>query len=73
MANGWARDGAVHDQIDDTVKDAVYRARVMMPAGEALMSATIVVRIFRQPVVRRSRVRGPAWLAGRSATPASGA
>ncbi|QJU58213.1 DksA/TraR family C4-type zinc finger protein [Sphingomonas sp. AP4-R1] len=34
MANGWAPDGAVQDQIDDTVKDAVLRARGMMPAGE---------------------------------------
>lgn len=35
MANGWAPDGAVQDQIDDTIKDAVQRARVMMPAGES--------------------------------------
>lgn len=35
MANGWAPDGAVQDQIDDTVADAVKRARVMMPAGES--------------------------------------
>jgi phage/conjugal plasmid C-4 type zinc finger TraR family protein len=34
MANGWAPDGAVQDQIEDTVKDAVLRARVMMPAGD---------------------------------------
>lgn len=34
MANGWARDGAVQDQIDDTVTDAVLRARGMMPTGE---------------------------------------
>lgn len=34
MANGWAPDGAVQDQIDDTVKDAVQRARIMMPAGD---------------------------------------
>ncbi|WP_341896661.1 DksA/TraR family C4-type zinc finger protein [Sphingobium sp. YR657] len=34
MANGWARDGAVQDQIDDTVKDAVLRARVTMRSGE---------------------------------------
>lgn len=33
MANGWAPDGAVQDQIDDTVKDAVLRARTMMPVG----------------------------------------
>jgi phage/conjugal plasmid C-4 type zinc finger TraR family protein len=35
MASGWAPDGAVQDQIDDTVKDAVLRARAAMPAGEA--------------------------------------
>ena len=35
MAGGWARDGAVQDQIDDTVKDAVLRARALTPAGES--------------------------------------
>ena len=34
MAGGWTRDGAVQDQIDDTVKDAVASARQRMPAGE---------------------------------------
>jgi phage/conjugal plasmid C-4 type zinc finger TraR family protein len=34
MANGWAPDGAVQDQIDDTVTDAVLRARGMMPSGD---------------------------------------
>jgi phage/conjugal plasmid C-4 type zinc finger TraR family protein len=34
MAGGWARDGAVQDQIDDTVKDAVLGARARMPAGD---------------------------------------
>lgn len=34
MAGGWAPDGAVQDQIDDTVKDAVLGARARMPAGE---------------------------------------
>jgi phage/conjugal plasmid C-4 type zinc finger TraR family protein len=34
MANGWARDGAVQDQIDDTVLDGVMRARARMPAGD---------------------------------------
>ncbi|MEA3046606.1 MAG: hypothetical protein QOJ53_938, partial [Sphingomonadales bacterium] len=34
MAGGWARDGAVQDQIDDTVADAVKRARANIPAGE---------------------------------------
>jgi phage/conjugal plasmid C-4 type zinc finger TraR family protein len=35
MASGWARDGAVQDQIDDTVMDAVLAARARMPAGES--------------------------------------
>ena len=35
MAGGWTRDGAVQDQIDDTVKDAVLRARALTPAGES--------------------------------------
>lgn len=35
MAGGWTRDGAVQDQIDDTVTDAVLRARANMPAGES--------------------------------------
>ena len=35
MAGGWTRDGAVQDQIDDTVADAVKRARASIPAGMA--------------------------------------
>lgn len=35
MAGGWARDGAVQDQIDDTVMDAVLAARARMPTGES--------------------------------------
>lgn len=33
MASGWAPDGAVQDQIDDTVTDEVMRARARMPTG----------------------------------------
>ena len=33
MAGGWTRDGAVQDQIDDTVKDAVAAARARTPTG----------------------------------------
>ena len=33
MAGGWTRDGAVQDQIDDTVKDAVLRARAATARG----------------------------------------
>ena len=34
MASGWAPDGAVQAQIDDTVTDEVKRARARMPTGE---------------------------------------
>lgn len=34
MAGGWARDGAVQDQIDDTVKDAVLAARARLAGAE---------------------------------------
>ena len=36
MATGWAGDGAVQDQIDATVADAIKRARSRMPQGESL-------------------------------------
>jgi phage/conjugal plasmid C-4 type zinc finger TraR family protein len=35
MAGGWTRDGAVEQQIEDTVKDAVLRARALTPHGES--------------------------------------
>jgi phage/conjugal plasmid C-4 type zinc finger TraR family protein len=33
MAGGWSRDGAVQDQIDDTVADAVMAARARLAAA----------------------------------------
>ena len=36
MAVGWARDGAVQEQIDAGVEDAVSLARSRMPKGESL-------------------------------------
>ena len=36
MATGWAQDGAVQDQIDATVDDAVKRARSQLASGPAL-------------------------------------
>ncbi|MGB3167627.1 MAG: DksA/TraR family C4-type zinc finger protein [Alteraurantiacibacter sp.] len=35
MAGGWSRDGAVQDQIDDSVNDAVAAARARLPRGES--------------------------------------
>jgi len=36
MATGWAGDGAVQDQIDATVKDAIKRVRSQLPQGPGL-------------------------------------
>lgn len=37
MASGWAHEGAVQEQIDDTINDAVARARQALDgAGESL-------------------------------------
>ncbi|KAB2898800.1 MAG: DksA/TraR family C4-type zinc finger protein [Xanthomonadales bacterium] len=36
MATGWAGDGAVQDQIDATVADAVQRARSRLRRGPSL-------------------------------------
>ena len=36
MATGWAGDGAVQDQIDATISDAIKRARSQLPQGPGL-------------------------------------
>ena len=36
MATGWAGDGAVQDQIDATVKDAITRVQSQLPRGPSL-------------------------------------
>ena len=36
MATGWAREGAVQDQIDATVKDGIKRAKSSLPSGPSL-------------------------------------
>lgn len=56
MAGGWAKDGAVQDQIDASVEDAVLRARSQLPRGASLENceecgATI-------PAARRKAVPG---------------
>lgn len=35
MAGGWSRDGAVQDQIDASVEDAVQRAKNQLVSGES--------------------------------------
>ena len=36
MATGWAGDGAVQEQIDATIRDAVERAKANLGAGPSL-------------------------------------
>ena len=36
MATGWAGDGAVQQQIDDSIADAVKRARAQLASGPGL-------------------------------------
>jgi phage/conjugal plasmid C-4 type zinc finger TraR family protein len=36
MAGGFAKDGAVQEQIDATIEDAVKRAKSSLPRGESL-------------------------------------
>lgn len=38
MAGGWARDGAVQDQIDASVDDAVQRARSQLGSGRSAVN-----------------------------------
>ncbi len=37
MATGWAGDGAVQEQIDATVKDAITRVQNRLPRGPSLL------------------------------------
>lgn len=37
MATGWANEGAVQEQIDSTIEDAVQRARSRLGQGESLI------------------------------------
>jgi phage/conjugal plasmid C-4 type zinc finger TraR family protein len=73
MATGWAGDGAVQDQIDATVTDAVRRARSRLPDGaspshcaqcgeeipEARRSALPGVRLCLPCQALRDRDEGP--------------
>ena len=56
MAGGWTRDGAVQDQIDDSVADAVNFARARLPAGAG--SAECVLCGDDIPEPRRNALPG---------------
>ena len=69
MAGGWTRDGAVQDQIDDTVKDAVLRARALHAARAiAPRNATIAASRSPRSAARRCPACAPASPASPCAT-----
>ncbi|MFA5495404.1 MAG: DksA/TraR family C4-type zinc finger protein [Porticoccaceae bacterium] len=56
MAVGWARDGAVQDQIDATVEDGVKQARGRLPDGASLSHCEACEAAI--PEARRKAVPG---------------
>lgn len=56
MAGGFAKDGAVQDQIDASIEDAVERARSNIPAGESLTHCEACDTAI--PAARRKAVLG---------------
>ena len=56
MAGGWAKDGAVQDQIDASVEDAVSLARSRIPKGKSLKECEECGA--RIPEARRKAVAG---------------
>jgi phage/conjugal plasmid C-4 type zinc finger TraR family protein len=56
MANGWAPDGAVQDQIEDSIRDALAEARTRLPSGEGLEECEVCGEEI--PELRRSALPG---------------
>lgn len=56
MATGWAGDGAVQEQIDATVNDAIARARSRLPRGESLENCEECDSVI--PEARRKAIPG---------------
>ena len=56
MAVGWAREGAVQEQIEATVEDAVQLARSRLPEGQSLIKCEECE--IEIPAARRKAVPG---------------
>ncbi len=56
MASGWARDGAVQDQIDASVEDAVKLARSQLHGGKGLTHCEECETVI--PEARRKAIPG---------------
>lgn len=56
MAGGWTRDGAVQDQIDDSITDAVRQAQARLLGGEGATHCTLCGDPI--PAARRAALPG---------------
>jgi len=56
MATGWAGDGAVQQQIDDSIADAIERARARLTSGPSLSHCEECGEAI--PAARRQAVPG---------------
>ena len=56
MAVGWSRDGAVQEQIDANVNDAVKLARSRLPEGESATHCQQCEEVI--PAARRKAIPG---------------
>lgn len=56
MATGWAKDGAVQEQIDTSIEDALKNVRRRLPKGKSLKHCA--ERGEEIPAARRQAIRG---------------
>ena len=56
MAGGWSRDGAVQEQIDASLEDAVNLARSKLPQGKSLTHCAECSAVI--PLARRKAIQG---------------
>jgi phage/conjugal plasmid C-4 type zinc finger TraR family protein len=56
MATGWAKDGAVQEQIDASIEDALKSVRARLPRGNSLMHCAECGEDI--PLARRQAIRG---------------
>ena len=66
MAGGWSRDGAVQEQIDASIEDAVRLARSRLPEGESHHNCAECGETI--PEARRQAVPGVRFCADCQAT-----
>jgi phage/conjugal plasmid C-4 type zinc finger TraR family protein len=56
MAGGWSKDGAIQDQIDASIEDAVKQVREKSPKGESLLHCEDCGETI--PEARRQAIKG---------------